>query len=75
MRLMTAAAMTALMILPAAAQEPMRMSHPGERNGPERHCVVDGDTIWFGERLPSLAIGLKPTGAASDVEADLCNRA
>ena len=47
MRLLTGAAITALMILPTAAQEPMRMCHPGERNGPEKHCVVDGDTIWF----------------------------
>ena len=23
------------------------MCYPGERNGPEKHCVVDGDTIWF----------------------------
>ena len=37
----------AMLVLPAAAQEPMRMCHPGERNGPEKHCVVDGDTIWF----------------------------
>ncbi|OAM79014.1 thermonuclease family protein [Devosia elaeis] len=47
MRLLTGAAITALMTLSAAAQEPMRMCHPGERNGPEKHCVVDGDTIWF----------------------------
>lgn len=47
MRLLTGAAITALMTLSAAAQEPMRMCHPGERNGPEKHCIVDGDTLWF----------------------------
>jgi len=39
--------MALLLVVPALAQEPMRMCHPGERNGPEKHCVVDGDTVWF----------------------------
>ncbi|WP_244468741.1 thermonuclease family protein [Devosia limi] len=31
----------------AGASETMRMCHAGERNGPEKHCLVDGDTIWI----------------------------
>ena len=37
----------AMVVLPVAADEPMRMCYSGERNGPEKHCIVDGDTIWF----------------------------
>ena len=46
MRVLTAAAMTALLLMPVAAQEfqtQFRMC------GRDRHtCVVDGDTIWLG---------------------------
>lgn len=31
----------------ASGQQQMRMCYPGERNGQEKHCLVDGDTIWF----------------------------
>jgi endonuclease YncB( thermonuclease family) len=31
----------------AGASETMRMCRAGERNGPEKHCLVDGDTIWI----------------------------
>jgi micrococcal nuclease len=34
------------MILPATANEPMRMCGQNERNTPAKHCVTDGDTIW-----------------------------
>ncbi|MEO5807740.1 thermonuclease family protein [Devosia sp.] len=30
---------------PSYADE-LRMCHKGERNGPAKHCLVDGDTIW-----------------------------
>lgn len=36
-----------LLIAGAVHAEPMRMCHPGERNGPDKHCIVDGDTLWF----------------------------
>lgn len=32
---------------PVAADEKLRMCFPGERNGPQKHCLVDGDTIWL----------------------------
>lgn len=27
--------------------ESMRMCRAGEKNGPDKHCLVDGDTIWI----------------------------
>ena len=74
----------AAMILPATAQEPMRMCHPGERNGSEKHCVVDGDTIWFfGSNLrlkdfdtpEPVSRNSKCPGGQTPLEAELAARA
>lgn len=44
-----AAIISYAVVLPIATQsaETMRMCRAGERNGPDKHCLVDGDTIWI----------------------------
>lgn len=47
---------TLALTLAATADEPWRMCQPGERNGPEKRCLVDGDTIWIGGLSQSLRL-------------------
>ncbi|SFV32207.1 hypothetical protein SAMN05216456_1570 [Devosia crocina] len=49
-------AILAILASPALANEPWRMCHPGERNGPQKRCLVDGDTIWLGGMKESLRL-------------------
>lgn len=56
MKLTTLAAAFSLLLVPALAEEPWRMCYPGERNGPEKRCLVDGDTIWLGGLDQSLRL-------------------
>ncbi len=43
-------------LTPAFAAEPWRMCQAGERNGPQKRCLVDGDTIWIGGLDQSLRL-------------------
>lgn len=37
----------AALVVPASASD-WRLCREGERNGPQKRCVVDGDTLWVG---------------------------
>jgi endonuclease YncB( thermonuclease family) len=52
---MMVAAAFFITVLPTPAAD-WRMCQPGERNGPQKQCLVDGDTIWIGGLDQSLRL-------------------
>jgi micrococcal nuclease len=47
-RLLTFLALAALALPAPAFAADWRLCRDGERNGPQKRCVVDGDTLWIG---------------------------
>lgn len=74
------AAVAALLSPPSFAAD-WHMCQPGERNGPEKRCLVDGDTIWIGGLSQSLRLKSFDTPepmskvCGGQAEIDLANRA
>lgn len=70
----------AALIAPASAQD-WRLCYSGERNGPQKRCVVDGDTVWLGGmnqsvRLKDFDTPEPQTGiCGGEAEVELANRA
>lgn len=82
MKTFLAAALIAVTLspLPSLADE-WRMCQQGDRNGPQKRCLVDGDTIWIGGYDQSLRLKSFDTPepytniCGGQAEVDLAHRA